>query len=490
MVAIWERRSPGAMDTNTPVAAGPDKATPVTFLNKDGRRLFGMLHKPETPRTDGVGILLLSPGVKGRVAPHRLYNKMTHQFVALGFPVLRFDFHGLGDAEGELQEALLADLYGAVQAGRYIGDTIAAMDWMEREQGVSRFIAAGLCGGALTGLLTAPHDSRVRAMLALSIPVIRDGSAIDSTLYMTDAQLEGNRQRYLGKLKLWDRDVWHSWVRLLTFQSHYSLIFRALTKAFISRRGKAPAPDQAAAEPADNTNPLFAPAFRHMVANRCPMLLIFAGTDRLLHEYDVKFAQRHRAWLDTSTDWYTMHVTKHANHVFSITEWQQEMLEQSRQWLEREFNAGAAAVSTRARSPRAGRCRRALTRDQRGFSISGTRMRLVDRARRFSRLFAQSISQGSNCIWVCSRRGMKTVGRRLFWPPSRAACPCIIFAAITSTIRGWYGVWPSSSARWASTSSTHTKSSLMSSRTGLHAFAVFPSSLPFTAGSGTSPRTV
>src|SRR5215204_5779178 len=126
------------------------RTIPVSFPNKDGLRLFGILHMPERVRAEGTAILLLSPGVKMRVAPHRLYNKMAARFVAHGYPVLRFDFHGLGDSEGDAPETLLADLYGATQVGRFVADTTAAMDWMQRNHAVTRFVAAGLCGGALT----------------------------------------------------------------------------------------------------------------------------------------------------------------------------------------------------------------------------------------------------------------------------------------------------------------------------------------------------
>jgi len=37
--------------------------------------------------------------------------------------VLRFDFYGLGDSEGEIREPMLADLYGSIQMGRYVKDT-------------------------------------------------------------------------------------------------------------------------------------------------------------------------------------------------------------------------------------------------------------------------------------------------------------------------------------------------------------------------------
>ena len=301
------------------------KMVPVTFPNAEGRRLFGVLHVPERPREAGVAIILLSPGVKARVAPHRLYNKMAARFVELGYPVLRFDFHGLGDSEGDAPEPLLADFYGAVQVGRYVGDTIAAMDWMQREHGYSRFIASGLCGGAITGLLAAQKDVRITALMSLAIPVILEGSNIDFTKYLTDEQLKGTRSRYFGKFRLWDPKVWKSWVRLFTFQSHYSLIIRSFLKPLTSRwarQAEVVKVDQpAAAEtPKDNTNPFFAPAFHHMVSTSRRVLLVFAESDRLLHDYRVKFAERHKDALDASAAFHEMHVTGDANHIFSFSE--------------------------------------------------------------------------------------------------------------------------------------------------------------------------
>ena len=309
---------------------------PVSFPNKDGLRLFGILHQPAVLRESGVAILLLSPGVKMRVAPHRMYNKMAERFVAMGYPVLRFDFHGLGDSDGETTEANLADLYAATQVGRYVADTVAAMDWMQQTHGFSRFIAAGLCGGALTGLLTAERDSRITGLLGLSIPVILDGSNVDASQYMTTAQLEGTRDGYLKKLNPLKGGAWQSWIRLLTFQSDYRMIARSLMKPILARlrRTDAPAAKTPDAQPADNTNPHFAPAFRQMVSTSRRVLLIFAEADRLFWEFEAKYMQRHRASIEPYAQWYRVHVTKQANHIFSFGEWQQDMLDQCCGWLE------------------------------------------------------------------------------------------------------------------------------------------------------------
>ncbi|MCP9452141.1 MAG: hypothetical protein NNA23_05605 [Nitrospira sp.] len=306
---------------------------PVTFENKAGHRLFGMLHQPTVPCASGTAIILLSPGVKMRVAPHQLYVNMAERFVSLGYPTLRFDFYGLGDSEGEAEEAYLADLYGAVQVGRYMDDTIAAMDWMERTYGINKFIASGLCGGAITGLLTAARDQRIKCLLGLAIPVILDGTHIDFTKYMTDAQLKETRDGYLRKLR--DPSAWRSWVRFLTFRSHYSLIFRSLLKPLLDQTRKTTDPPATPdpSEPKDNTNPHFAPAFFNMLSTGRYIYLVFAGSDRLLWEYEKKFVERHRQQLESYPSHYAMHVTKDANHIFSFREWEEDMLDQCCRWL-------------------------------------------------------------------------------------------------------------------------------------------------------------
>jgi uncharacterized protein len=322
------------------------RLVPVSFPNQHGLSLVGMLHVPIRRRDDRTAILLLSPGVKMRVAPHRLYQKMATRFAALGYPVLRFDFHALGDAGGTAPEALLADFYQATQLGRYVGDTIAAMDWFQREHGISRFIVAGLCGGALTGLLTAQRDQRITSLLALSIPVTLDGSAIDGSKFLTDTQLEHKRQRYFRKLRVWDPAVWRSWARFLSGQAHYSLITRALMKPLVATLKPAvatpPAPALDGAAPSDNTNPLFAPALLGMLRAR-RVLLVFAETDRLLAEFHGKFMQRHTAAFAGVAANCDIHVTPAANHIFSFAEWQQDMLDRCCTWLEAGSAPSAAA---------------------------------------------------------------------------------------------------------------------------------------------------
>jgi uncharacterized protein len=307
--------------------------TPVTFPNRQGSRLFGVLDLPaqaSAGQTSDLGLILLSPGVKMRVGPERLYRRVTDLFVGMGVPSLRFDFWGLGDSEGTLKEEFLKDVYNHIEVGRFVDDAIDAMDWMQRECGTRRFILSGLCGGAITGLLAGSRDRRVAGLLALGITPTLASRAADPSLYMTAGELAQMRRSYVSKLASPT-----AWLRLLTLQSDYKVIWRSVIHPFKTAR----AGQQEASPPpeTDNASPLFPPAFFNMLESRRPMLLIFGGSDRLHWEFEEKFVARHGEKLAALPQVYDVHVIPRANHVLSFQEWQQEMVDVSRRWLIANF---------------------------------------------------------------------------------------------------------------------------------------------------------
>lgn len=306
---------------------------PIRFANSEGLMLHGIWHEPVEDKRKNIAILLLSPGVKMRVAPHRLYNKMADRFVRLGYSVLRFDFSGLGDSEGDIEEELLADLYGSIQVGRYVDDTVCAMEWVSNHCSVNRFILAGLCGGAITGLLTGESDPRVEGLLSIGIPVILDGSNVDKTRYLTKGQINDLSDGYVRRVL---NPV--SWLRLLTFQSDYRVIFKVLKNKFRSKSAFTQADTGNKVEEDDNTNPLFAPAFFKMVESARKLLIIFSESDRLDYEYEEKFVRYYRDRLERSAQHFDVTTIPEANHILSMPVWQEQMLDLSEQWLNRHFN--------------------------------------------------------------------------------------------------------------------------------------------------------
>jgi alpha/beta superfamily hydrolase len=274
---------------------------------------------------------------------------MALRLAELGYPVLRFDFYGLGDAEGELEEEYLADLYGTVSAGRYVADARSALDWMQKECAISQFVVGGLCGGAMTGLLAGGDDDRIVGLLSLGIPVIRYSASIDPGRYMTRGQVRDLRRGYIRKLM-----SPAAWARLVTLRSDYRSIGR-IVKSALAGLSRAPAASQNAEQAAQsgsgeestNLNPLFGPAFFKMLGSNRRILLIFSGSDRLTWEYEEKFAMPNKVRIAQFEEDLEVHTVPDANHVFSGSEWQQEMMTLAEDWLERYFpvNSPSARAS-------------------------------------------------------------------------------------------------------------------------------------------------
>jgi len=111
--------------------------------------------------------------------PHPLYGGTLHNKVvfhamkalhSFGFPVLRFNFRGVGLSEGEHDHGV-----GEVE------DVRAALDWLEHEYTLP-IIFAGFSFGAAVGLRVACSDPRVTALLGLGLPV----TPIDDRVYDFD----------------------------------------------------------------------------------------------------------------------------------------------------------------------------------------------------------------------------------------------------------------------------------------------------------------
>ncbi|WP_069024400.1 hypothetical protein [Candidatus Thiodiazotropha endoloripes] len=310
------------------------KTTPVLFDNRDGYKLYGIFEQPEHSRSNTT-VLLLSPGVKMRVGPHRLYNKLSKQLVEHGVNVFRFDFFGLGDSEGVIEESVLKDVYNTILDGRFIGDTVDAMNWLETNQDQNQFILGGLCGGALTGLLTACEDERVTGLLTLGLINVFEGGEDNFGKFVTEGQLSSLKDGYIKKLT----DL-NSWKRLLTFKSDFRVIFKILLKPLRKLTGSVQSSKSEDTELAmpkalqgSNVNPKFAPSFFKMLKNSKKMLLIFSGADRLLWEFEEKFENIYKKKLKPYKDSYQIHTIPEANHILASREWEASVYKYVSEWL-------------------------------------------------------------------------------------------------------------------------------------------------------------
>lgn len=319
------------------------EVVPVTIKNRDGLSLYGMMLFPNGSHRKMTAIILLSPGIKNHIGPHRLYVKMAERYAAEGYVVLRFDFHGLGDSEGDVEEKFVADIYGAIEQGRYVNDVLSAMDFLEKEQGIGKFVFGGLCGGAITGLIAGSGDSRVVGLIGLGIPVVNASNPANRVKNMTEGQAATLRTSYFKKILNIG-----AWKRFFSFQSDYRVIWRILFKKATPSLVRPPviptAPD-GSIKPIEgpivndsNLNLLFLQAFHKMIFSSRKLLLIFSDMDRLYWEYDEKFWRPNKGIYVNHMEFIDVRILKNANHIMSFPESQEEMLKWTCDWLRGNYS--------------------------------------------------------------------------------------------------------------------------------------------------------
>ncbi|MBN2413679.1 alpha/beta fold hydrolase [candidate division KSB1 bacterium] len=112
---------------------------PVTFISKDSQ-LVGILHSSSSDK-----IIIMCHGFKGdKIENKRLFVEAARTFTRENYDVLRFDFYGSGDSEGEFEDTLIstniANLTDAVQ--------------FVKEKGYKHIAVLGISMGAAAVILT------------------------------------------------------------------------------------------------------------------------------------------------------------------------------------------------------------------------------------------------------------------------------------------------------------------------------------------------
>ncbi len=133
--------------------------SPIVF-ECAGERLVGILHPGQ--RDNKTGVVIVVGGPQYRVGSHRQFVLMARMIAAAGYPVLRFDYRGMGDSEGMPRtfEEIGEDIRSAVN-----GLLCASPE-------IKRVVLLGLCDAA-SALLIHSTDSQHVAGLVLINPWVR-----------------------------------------------------------------------------------------------------------------------------------------------------------------------------------------------------------------------------------------------------------------------------------------------------------------------------
>jgi exosortase A-associated hydrolase 1 len=151
----------------------------------EGASLVGILHLPEREPAR-IGVVVIVGGPQYRVGSHRQFVLMARALAQSGYAVLRFDYRGMGDSDGEMRtfESVAADVRAAI-------DTL-----LRSVPALTGVALWGLCDAASVSLMYCTQDPRVKGV-AIANPWVRSQAG----------QAQSYLKHYYGQ-RLLQRSFW------------------------------------------------------------------------------------------------------------------------------------------------------------------------------------------------------------------------------------------------------------------------------------------
>jgi len=261
----------------------------------EGDTLVGILHDAPASR----GVIIVVGGPQYRVGSHRQFVLLARHLARQGIPVLRFDYRGMGDSNGEFRgfEHVSADIGAAVAAFR------AACP------AVREVVLWGLCDGAsAAAFFAAAHPGAVAGLIAAN-PWVRTEQGLARSYV----------RNYYGQ-RLFQASFWR---KLLRGEMHLGKTLRGFL-ADVAKARDGSGTKQPAALPERMR--------RAFEAFRGPVLLILSGKDLTAGEFIACADQQ--SWQPILARSGTRRLDlPEADHTFSRRRWQDEVSAACAEWL-------------------------------------------------------------------------------------------------------------------------------------------------------------
>ena len=280
---------------------------PLRFQCQDST-LLGILSMPEV--SGNRGILIVVGGPQYRAGSHRQFTLLARQFASNGIPVLRFDYRGMGDSEGDAREFTSVD-----------NDIRAAVDcFYQQIPELREVVLWGLCDAASAAIFYAPQDSRITGLVLLNPWVRTDQGAAKA--YLKHYYLE----------RLFDRQLWHKIFtgKFALFAALHSFI-QQISKLIFQEKNVLTDVKIGLTNQVDTNLP------KKIEADLCRFkgrsLFILCSNDLTAQEFS-DLAESTRAWKNLmSSPRISRLDLKGANHTFSQRVWREQIGQWTVDWV-------------------------------------------------------------------------------------------------------------------------------------------------------------
>ena len=278
----------------------------VTFVNARGETLVGVYHEPQgTPRA---AIVMLHGWSGTRSGPHQMLTRAARAFCARNCAVLRFDFAGRGDSDGDTDLATLATMQS---------DARTAFEFL-RAKTSAPLLVLGLCSGS--EIVVASVDASVAGAVLWSAPVFAAPPSDEIAAKKRGANLQKYARKLLSPA---------TYAKILRGQIDTKGVGKALAGGGggAAKNLESDAPGQ------------LPPGFRRGClaswrAWTAPRLHVYGGADPIVQE-SLRFYQENNGAEAETT------FVAGANHSFYGLEWEREVFEKTLNWLDQHFGSAA-----------------------------------------------------------------------------------------------------------------------------------------------------
>jgi exosortase A-associated hydrolase 1 len=271
--------------------------------------LYGVLSLPAVMPPSPRGVVLVVGGPQYRVGSHRQFTLLARELAAQGVPVLRFDYRGMGDSEGDPRDFsdVEPDLRAAIDA------------FFVEVPALGEVVLWGLCDAASAAMFYAHQDERVSGMVLLN-PWARTEEG-EARAYL--------RHYYLSRLfnpGLWKKIAAGRFDLAAALRSLRGLLAKARRGAQASGQ-----PQQQAQDPGPKLPERMLDGYSRF---RGHTLFITSGADLTAREFEALASGRgwRRAMRGKRV---ARERLRDADHTFSRAEWRDQVTRWTAEWLRR-----------------------------------------------------------------------------------------------------------------------------------------------------------
>lgn len=284
----------------------------VVQFKVEEKRLYGILHTPENPVAGLPMVLMIVGGPQTRVGSHRSYVQIARGLCASGATVFRFDYRGIGDADGDWVGYNFAET-----------SILSAIKYLENKFPENKqTVLWALCDGAAACLVFGSRlGNNVSGMILCNPYVHNMGNKAESLI------------RYYYLRRILDKEFWNKLIQFkfnpITFVISFTSLVRSVFNSRIESAAKMSTHDSQEDPTGFDENTLEPRMMGGMLKFQKPILFLLSTVDIVADQFRILINQNKEVQILFKKGILKSKLIEGANHTFSSLEHKNQVVAES-----------------------------------------------------------------------------------------------------------------------------------------------------------------